>query len=90
MKARKAHQSVLLHPLVRRVTRFRCRECGKLTVGRVPSGGDGSLRYPSRHRSGGILCEGTWSEAEWVDVEAPNTRAQAVPCDNQPTNPADK
>jgi len=54
-------------------TWFRCVICGKLTTGRVPrasSGevGDGSFRYPRRHKFKGEPCPGNIEEAEWVDV----------------------
>lgn len=54
-----------------RVTRFRCAVCGALTAGRVPRGGDGTLRYPRRHSRDGEPCPGNNIEAERVDVEAP-------------------
>lgn len=56
--------------------RFRCAECGKLTAGRKPRGGDGTLMYPRRHYLRGWLygkqlpCKGSWSEAEWVTIKA--------------------
>jgi len=59
----------------RRATRFRCVYCGKLTAGRVPRDpwlpGDGSARYPRRHKlrdvtlGGTFDCPGNIIEAEW-------------------------
>lgn len=51
--------------------KFRCSVCGKLSkVGRVPAGGDGSLRYPRSHRNyDGVPCPGNWEPAEWVEVD---------------------
>ena len=54
-----------------RSTRFRCAVCGKLTAGRKPRGGDGTLMYPSAHKKahGGVVeCPGMSEEAEWVGV----------------------
>lgn len=48
--------------------------CGKVTTGRMPrlNGyhyGDGSFRYPRRHKgSDGKPCSGNIEEAEWVVV----------------------
>lgn len=52
-----------------KVLRFRCRRCGRLTSGRMPRRGDGSLRYPRDHRIfGGGTCPGVFEEADWVEV----------------------
>lgn len=51
-------------------TRFRCVICGKLTAGRMPREGrhigDGSARFPRRHKINGQPCAGNIREAEWV------------------------
>lgn len=56
-----------------KVTRFRCTVCGKLTTGRVPGTkwmkGDGTWRYPRRHKVKGKPCTGNLLEAEWIDIE---------------------
>jgi len=58
-----------------KTTRFKCAVCGKLTAGRVPRDGrhvgDGTFRFPRRHRVGGEACPGNIVEAEWVDVDQP-------------------
>ncbi len=56
-------------------TRFRCTVCGKLTIGgRLPATkwakGDGTYRYPRRHKIDGKYCKGCYLEADWVDVNA--------------------
>lgn len=50
-------------------TKFECAYCGKITGGRKPKRGDGTGRYPRKHRADGRICEGTFSPANWVDVE---------------------
>lgn len=53
--------------------RFRCVVCGKLTGGRRPRGGDGTLYYPRRHKGeDGQRCEGIYEEAEWVNAQVPD------------------
>lgn len=67
------------------VTRFRCVVCGLLTSGRMPvddgelgarrgAPGDGSARYPRRHRarSSSGTCDGSRRDADWIDVEVPD------------------
>ena len=50
-------------------TKFKCVVCGKLTAGRAPRGGDGTLRYPRKHKDkGGQPCPGNWLEAKWVNL----------------------
>lgn len=55
--------------------RFRCIVCGKLTAGRVPrtawQKGDGSARFPRRHKIRGTdkPCPGNIEEAEWVEFK---------------------
>lgn len=65
-------------PLSRFVTRFRCTHCGKLTTGRMPRAkgeiGDGTARFPRRHKLAGKSCPGNIREAEWVDVPAPSPK----------------
>ncbi len=51
-----------------KITQFKCARCGKVTSGRQPRRGDGSLVYPRRHRIAGKLCEGSFEEAQWVTV----------------------
>lgn len=55
-----------------RETKFKCVICGKLTAGRWPREGgikgDGSARWPRKHRIDNKICEGNYYEAEWVDV----------------------
>lgn len=52
------------------ILRFRCVVCGKLTDGRLPKGGDGSVYYPRRHNGkDGEPCPGNLQEAEWIEVE---------------------
>jgi len=51
------------------MTKFKCIICGKLTAGRIPRGGDGTLRYPRRHKWNGRPCPGNYREAEWVKVD---------------------
>lgn len=50
--------------------RWRCTTCGKLTRGRLPPGGDGSLHYPARHRGAdGQVCSGSFDEAQCVQTQ---------------------
>jgi hypothetical protein len=57
------------------VTRFRCVVCGKMTAGRLPRDGrhfpgDGSGRYPRRHKGvDGKPCKGNIELVDWVDEE---------------------
>ena len=57
---------------MKRVTKFKCVVCGKLTAGRMPRSGrevgDTTARWPRRHKVNGVQCPGVWQEAEWVDV----------------------
>lgn len=40
-------------------TRVRCPDCGRVVVGRVPRGGDGSGWRPRRHATPvGLACDG--------------------------------
>ncbi len=59
-------------------THFKCGVCGKLTAGKVPKNGDGTLIFPRRHRVKGILCKGIFIAAEWIDVDNqdPNPRRE--------------
>ena len=54
------------------ITKFKCVVCGKLTSGRLPRAGwlpgDGSFRYPRRHKVNGKPCPGNIMEAEWIDL----------------------
>lgn len=54
-------------------TRYKCVECGKLTAGRLPVNphnhrerGDGTARFPKKHKVNGKLCLGVFKEAEWI------------------------
>ncbi len=49
-----------------KLTRFRCVVCGNLSAGRVPTGGDGTARYPRRHKTKGtgFDCPGIYHEAD--------------------------
>lgn len=54
---------------------FRCVVCGKLTKGgRLPNAGwgrkgDGTFRYPRRHKQlDGERCKGSFIDADWVDA----------------------
>jgi hypothetical protein len=62
-------------------TFFNCSVCGKITTGRLPrlskgmwSGdnlhvGDGTMRYPRRHKGpDGQPCPGNIEKAKWVDL----------------------
>lgn len=61
------------------LNQFRCTACGKITAGRVPTGGDGTFRYPRRHKGpDGATCPGCYTEAEWVTVAAPPPPASAA------------
>lgn len=57
-------------------TRYKCAVCNLLTSGRVPVGsnhkerGDGTFRYPRKHKLNGRVCPGSYLEAIWVDIEA--------------------
>lgn len=52
------------------IVRFRCVVCGRLTVGRKPTGGDGTFYYPARHRGeDGAPCPGNVRQAELVERE---------------------
>lgn len=64
------------------VTRFKCAVCGRLTVGRIPKGGNGTFRYPAKHFIGETLCRGVHDEAEWVDVLLKSPRS----CDPLPVS----
>lgn len=56
-------------------TVFVCPECGKETSGRLPNIGgdgygrlgDGTFRYPRRHKVNGKDCPGNIMEAIWKD-----------------------
>ena len=48
---------------------FKCRDCDKLTSGRVPKGGDGSFVFPRRHKIKGKDCPGNAKESIWVQIE---------------------
>lgn len=58
-------------------TVFRCKACGLDTTSRMPMGGDGTARFPRRHRGDGALtrvgmpslCSGVVEESDWVEVE---------------------
>lgn len=58
----------IVHDLTDRQIRYECRACGKLTAGRRPRGGDGSLMFPRRHSVDGDVCPGSFDEAETVTV----------------------
>jgi hypothetical protein len=64
-------------------TRFQCPECGKLTSGRLPRDGrhvgDGTVRYPRRHKVDGKPCPGNIMEAVWVDIKAKRPPKAAPP-----------
>jgi len=62
-------RSCLKKPLVAKRTRFKCVKCGKITAGRIPRRGDGTVRFPRKHKVDGKPCPGNMVEAEWVDVE---------------------
>jgi hypothetical protein len=47
---------------------FKCLVCGYVSSGRRPKGGDGSLVYPRRHKSGGVQCAGNLQGTEWVQA----------------------
>jgi hypothetical protein len=51
--------------------RWKCACCGKLTVGRLPKGGDGSFYYPARHTAADdeAPCPGNYEQAELVEFE---------------------
>ena len=61
-----------LYSQPRMETRFRCVVCGKVTAGRIGQDGgfrgDGSHRYPRKHRVDGEVCPGVVQDAEWVDI----------------------
>lgn len=55
--------------------RYKCSVCGKITRGRLPVSmtnhkerGDGTFYYPRKHWVSGIVCPGTYQEAEWIEV----------------------
>jgi len=60
------------------ITKFKCAVCGKISTGRTPKDGDGSFRYPRRHKINGVVCEGVYEEAEWVNDDLPKTLDEAV------------
>ena len=42
-----------------------CSICGKVVVGRVPYGGDGSVLYPRWHKDRkGKVCDGRYTEGK--------------------------
>lgn len=55
-----------------KITKFKCALCGKITSGRLPRQGrhigDGTLRFPRRHKNNGSPCDGNVIPAEWVDI----------------------
>jgi len=51
------------------ILKFKCLYCGKLTAGHFPRRGDGSMRFPRKHRIEGKVCEGSFYEAEWIEFE---------------------
>lgn len=59
-------------------TLFKCAVCGKLTAGRISRegrlSGDGSHRFPRRHKVNGKDCLGNLEEAEWVDIPIKNKK----------------
>ncbi len=45
--------------------RVECTVCEKIVRGKVPAGGDGSLRKPIKHKDNdGLPCAGSLSEGE--------------------------
>lgn len=63
----------------------RCVYCGHLSTGRVPRNGrevgDGTCRYPRRHKLMDDFCPGVFREADLIDVP----RTQVVAGDPYPT-----
>jgi hypothetical protein len=61
-------------PEIQVVLKFRCIICGKLTAGRKPRAawtkGDGTARFPRRHKIKGTdkPCPGNIIEATWVEI----------------------
>lgn len=54
---------------IARVTKFRCKVCGKLTAGSLPRDGDGTARFARRHTRDGETCPGVHEHADWVDID---------------------
>ncbi len=51
--------------------RVECSVCGKVVIGRLPRGDDGSFWYPRKHKHKGKNCSGNWEEAillKWVST----------------------
>lgn len=59
-------------PVKKKRTRFKCPVCGKLTSGRIGNNGkergDGSHRFPRRHKVNGKDCPGNIEDALWVET----------------------
>lgn len=69
-------------------TRWKCTVCGKLTVGRLPKGGDGSFYFPARHKAEDdeAACPGNYQQAELVEFEG---GARATGGDGERAKPRD-
>jgi hypothetical protein len=49
---------------------FECQCCGKITVGRMPKGGDGTYYFPRKHKGAdGETCEGVYDEGISVQFD---------------------
>ena len=55
------------------IERWKCRVCGKIGLGRIPKGGDGTEILPTRHKHQGKLCPGYIEAAIPVDDDEPAT-----------------
>jgi hypothetical protein len=60
--------------------RVQCTECGKVTFGRLPKGGDGSFLFPRMHyvshtrpTVNAKICPGVTSEGKWVSELSGNS-----------------
>ena len=56
-----------------KILRYKCAVCGKISGGRIPKNGDGTLVFPRKHYNqndtSGDYCKGCYEEAEWVEVK---------------------
>lgn len=72
---------------MKKVTRFKCPVCGKITAGRLPVNqsrhrerGDGTFYFPRRHNGpDGEPCPGNIEEAIWVDLEEEDDPNDFIP-----------
>lgn len=58
------------------IQKVRCTHCQKITVGRVPKGGDGSVLFPNWHGRDGRKCPGVFSEGQLIAAAKTNAKVE--------------